>query len=284
MQVITAEDIATRLPRRAMVTGNRGLTITGTILVSFRVIDDEQFSFEPGEYIAIDCLDPVKEYCRSPYCIFSPPNEDRTFELLIRVVADGPVSLFLSRLKTGDVIGFRGPIGKSMLVQNDDEESILLATGVGISPFHSLLHRLRANGSRKPVSLYWGLRMEQDICLVESLEELALPYPNFRYFISLSEPPDHWKGLRGRLTETVPPLLKTLRKRHFYLCGNGAMIAEMAAALGEMGVPRTLIFEESFFNHKYKPRPADVQRIRERFIATDLVSPFDRLKELVDSP
>ncbi|RMH76732.1 MAG: hypothetical protein D6681_21370 [Calditrichaeota bacterium] len=271
----------TRLPRRALVTGNQRLTSTGTILVSFRVVDEEPFEFEPGEYIAVDCRDPVFGYRRSPYCIFSPPNEDRTFELLVRVVQKGPVSLFLSHLEAGDVIGFRGPLGKSMLVFTGEEELVLLATGVGLGPFHSLLYTILPRGFSQPVTLYWGLRLEEDICLIESLEELAGTYPNFTYRISLSQPSPAWRGLRGRISETVPPLLQSLRNKHFYLCGNGAMIAEMTAALAHLGVPQTKIFEESFFNHKFKPEPSRVQEICSRFVATDLISPYQHLKELL---
>lgn len=280
MSVAVAEDLYTRLPRRALVTGNRKLTATGTILISFKVADGEPFQFEPGEYVAVDCMDSILGYCRSPYCIFSKPAADGCFEFLVRVVPDGPVSLYLEKLQVGDMIGFRGPLGKSMLVQEPGEETILIATGVGISPFNSLLQEILPKGHRDPVTLYWGLRQFEDICCLDELEDLALNYPNFQYFISLSQAEDKWKGLSGRLTESLPPLLETLDKKHFYLCGNGAMIAEFSAALAEIGVPRMMIFEESFFNHKHKVSPERIAELCRCFVARDLVSPLAILKEI----
>ena len=274
-------DKSSRYERRAKVIGVERLTPTGTIRVSFQIIDDRPFNFTPGNFVGIDCDLPKLGYRRSPYCIFSSPNEERTFQHLIRVVPDGPVSNFLSSLKEGDVISFRGPTGRSMIPKETDTELILLATGVGLGPFNSLFRHLLARGFMNPIRLYWGLRLVDDICLLDELDEIASQHANFSYQISLSQPPQDWGGLRGRLTESVPPLLETLGGKHFYLCGNGAMIAEMSRALSDLGVPKHLIYEEYFFNFKHKPDEEMIARIRHRFIATDLFSPLAELSSML---
>lgn len=265
---------SSRYERRAKVIEVERLTPTDTIKVSFRVIDDKPFSFLPGNFIGIDCDLPKIGYRRSPYCIFSPPNEERTFQNLVRVVPDGPVSNFLAALKEGDIISFRGPTGRSMIPKEKDTELILLATGVGLGPFNSLIRFLLTRGFKRKIRFYWGLRLVEDICLLNELDELASKFSNFTYKISLSLPPDGWSGLRGRLTESVPPLLETLGGKHFYLCSNGAMIAEMSRAMSDLGVSKNLIYEEYFFNFKYKPDEETIEQIRRRFIATDLFSPL----------
>jgi ferredoxin-NADP reductase len=272
---------SSRYERRAEVIRVETLTATGTMRISFRVIDDRPFGFEPGNFVGIDCDRPRLGYRRSPYCIFSPPNQERTFQNLIRVVPDGPVSNFLGSLSVGDVIGFRGPTGRSMIPKERDTELILLATGVGLGPFHSLIRHLPARGFTRSIRLYWGLRLVEDICLLDELEAIAQAHANFTYQISLSQPPDSWRGLRGRLTESVPPLLETLDGKHFYLCGNGAMIAELSRALSDLGVPKHLIYEEYFFNFKHKPDEETVAHIRQRFLASDLLSPLVELQAMM---
>lgn len=276
-------DKTARLHRRALVTGFQSLTSTGTFLVTFRVVDEEPFDFEPCQFVAIDFENRKHGYRRSPYCIFSPPNEDRTFELLVRRVEEGPVAVFLSDLEPGDLISFRGPTGPSMIPTEPDTELVLLATGVGLSPFHSLLHHLLPRGFKRQIKLYWGLRLEEDICLLDDLNQLRSKHANFRYEISLSQPPAGWQGLRGRLTESVPPLLKTLGNKHYYLCGNGAMIAEMSTVLSEFGIPKSLLFEEYFFNFHYVPNAADLNALRTRFIAHDIVSPLMQALRAVEN-
>jgi len=150
-----------------------------------------------------------------------------------------------------------------MLPKDDDgaDELVLLATGVGISPFHALLLDMLGRGDRRRIRLFWGLRLVEDICLTDELDDLAAAHPNFTYAVSLSQPPEDWNGLRGRLTESVPPLLETLGGKRFYLSGNGAMAEEMEIALSDMGVDRTLIHQERFFNARHRAEPAVVEAI-----------------------
>lgn len=264
-----------RYGRRAQVTDYETLTPTGTVRISFRVIDSQPFEFKPGRFVGIQAEIEGFGVRKTPYCIISPPNTERTFQLLVRLVPQGPLSYYLGSLKVGDVIAFRGPVGRSMIPKEDekDNELVLIATGVGVGPFLSLVKHFRAQGEKRRIRLYWGLRLAEDICLTDELDELVDTVEGFEYQISLSQPPAGWTGLRGRVTETVPPLLETLGGKHFYLVGNGAMIEEMSEALSDLGVFKNLIYQEHYFNTRYKPDQADLERLRRAFVARDLTSP-----------
>jgi len=216
-------------------------------------------------------------YRRSPYCILTPPNDDGRFELLVRVVADGPMSQYLAGLRPGDEVRFRGPSGRSMAYGDPDgrRDVVMVATGVGVGPFLSLASYLLAGGFDRRVRLFWGLRLVEDICLTDELEALEARYPNFHYDVSLSQPAPDWPGPRGRVTETVPPALERLGGTQFLLCGNGAMINELAQALSDRGVVQKDIYEEPFFNARHIVDPAVTAAIRERFVAEDLISMFN---------
>ena len=265
-----------RFGRRAEVIDVERLTETGTVHIRARVTDSRPFEFKPGQFLAIQQDLPGVGPQHSPYCMFVPVRSDRSFEMLIRVFPEGPLSHYLASVPPGTELHFRGPSGRSMLPKDDDYDSelVLLATGVGISPFHALLLDLLRRGDRRRIRLYWGLRLVEDICLTDELDALARAHPNFTYAISLSQPSDDWTGLRGRVTESVPPLLETLGGKRFYLSGNGAMAEEMEIALSDMGVDRTLIHQERFFNARYRADRAVVDAIVGRFVATDLESPY----------
>jgi ferredoxin-NADP reductase len=266
--------VVDRYGRRAEVTAYETLTPTGTVRISFRVVDDQPFDFKPGHFVGIQADIEEVGLRKTPYCIISPPNTERTFQLLVRLVPEGPLSYYLGALKVGDVIAFRGPVGRSMVPREDEEnELVLIATGVGIGPFLSFARYMHAEGIHRRIRVYWGLRLVEDICLLDQLEDLTRTCHDFSYQISLSQPPEHWTGLRGRVTESVPPLLKTLGGKHFYLVGNGAMIEEMSEALSDLGVFKHLIYEEPYFNTRYKPEEAVLERVKEAFVARDLSSP-----------
>jgi ferredoxin-NADP reductase len=268
-----------RYNRRAELVSYEELTSTGTVLITFKVIDDQAFNFKPGYFIGITADVPGVGPRRSPYCITSPPNDERTFRLLVRLVPEGPLSIYLSSLGPGDVIAFRGPAGRSMVPHSDDAELdlVLLATGVGVGPFLGLLEVLKDQGFERSIRLYWGLRLVEDLCFRCELDQLVAALPNFQYHVSLSQPPDDWTGLRGRLTETVPPLIDSLSGKKYYLVGNGAMIDEISTALSDLGVDREFIHEEVYFNSRYRADPGLVAEIRDRFVARDLFSPHAHL-------
>ncbi len=267
-----------RFSRRAEVVAVDRLTVTGTVRIRARVTDGRPLDFKPGQFLAIQQEVPGVGLQHSPYCMFVPASADRTFEMLIRVFPEGPLSRYLASMRPGASLAFRGPSGRSMLPKDDESELVLLATGVGVSPFHALLHDVLRSGDRRRIRLFWGLRLVDDICLTEELDALAASYPNFTYRISLSQPSDDWTGLRGRLTESVPPLLEALGGIRYYLSGNGAMAEEMEMALSAVGVDRAFIHQERFFNARHHAEAATVDAIVARFVAHDLFSPHAELQ------
>ncbi len=256
-----------RCDRTAEVTEVSWLTRTGTLRLGFEVTDDRPFAFEPGNFVRIETEVEGKGFRRGTYCLAMPPSEYRRFELLVRVVEGGRMSAHLASLRLGSEVAFRGPTGRSMLKAAADGDLVLVATGVGVAPLYSLTATLLRAGDERRIDLYWGLRSPDDICLTAELDRLADAHDNFRYRISLSQPPVGWDGLSGRVTESVPPLLGELGRKRFLLAGNGAMIEELATALRELGVTADRIYEEPYFNARHVPAPGVVEEIVARFAA-----------------
>ncbi|MDQ6728586.1 MAG: FAD-binding oxidoreductase [Actinomycetota bacterium] len=265
---------SSRFKRLARVTAVDALTPTGTARIRLEVADDQPFDFMPGQFVGIEAHFEGRGFRRSPYCILSDPTAAPRFDLLVRAVPQGPLSLYLADLHPGDEVVFRGPTGRSMVPRHADRELVLLATGTGIAPLVSLARHMLAGGHPHPISLWWGLRQVDDICLTEELDALAADHDGFSYAITLSRPPVGWTGLRGRLGESVPPLLPTLGGKHFYLVGNGAMLEEMALALSDLGVVQQHIYKEPYFDAIHEPDREVVAGIRERFVANDLFSSY----------
>ncbi|MGH9120857.1 MAG: ferredoxin--NADP reductase, partial [Acidimicrobiales bacterium] len=240
---------ADRYNRRARVTGVERLTTTGTVRLTLEVADDRPFHHLPGNFVGIECWAADLGWRRSPYCIVSPPSDDGRFQLLVRVVPDGPVASYLGSLEVGDIVTFRGPTGRTMIPRWRDRDLVLVGTGVGIGPLVALARYLLPQpGFDHEIELFWGLRQEEDLCLLDELEDLATEFPNFTYRITLTQPPAAWTGLRGRVTQSMPTLLHQIADKRFILCGNAAMMEELRAALSDVGVNGDLIYDEPYFN------------------------------------
>jgi NAD(P)H-flavin reductase len=250
------------------------LTSTGTVLLTFQVIDGHSLAFVPGQFVTIVVTEPPEspdslrdpDAPQSPYAICTAPTGTPTFGVLLRVVPDGPVATFLSSRRTGDVVAFRGPLGRSMVPPDRTRDLALWATGVGVGPFLGLVEHLGRHGFDRRIQLAWGLRHTDDVCLLDELDRLTRAYPLFSYDVSLSAPDATWTGRRGRITEWAPMLIDDIDRFRFYLCGNGAMVEEMAAALSEVGVTSDRVYGEPYFKRYHRPDSGTVHRIAERFL------------------
>jgi NAD(P)H-flavin reductase len=120
------------------------------------------------------------------------------------------VARYLAGVWPGDEVAFRGPKGRSMIPKDRTRDVVLVATGVALGPCLSAATYLLRDGFDGRIDLFWGLRSTDDLWAVDDLERLAAAHPNFRHHISLSQPPEDWTGLRGRVTETVTDRLPRL--------------------------------------------------------------------------
>lgn len=256
--------VASGFDQLAEVTRVDQLTPTGTVLLMFQVAGGGPFSFVPGQFVTIVAgAGPAAP--RSPYAICTAPDGGSSFGVLLRVVPDGPVATYLGSLRRGDVVAFRGPLGRSMVPPDSSRDVALWATGVGVGPFLGLVELLVGRGFDRRIQLSWGLRHVEDVCLVDELDRLVADHPTFSYDLSLSEPDERWHGRRGRITQWAPTVIDDVDRFRFYLCGNGAMVEEMAAALSEVGVTSDRVYGEPYFKRYHRPDPQEVQRIAERF-------------------
>ncbi len=100
-----------RYQRLARVVANESLTPTGTFRVSLKVADDDPFVFAPGQFVGVEAEFPGRGFRRSPYCILSDPADAPRFDLLVRAVPNGPLSLYLADLEPGDEVVRSGKAG-----------------------------------------------------------------------------------------------------------------------------------------------------------------------------
>ena len=156
-------------------------------------------------------------------------------------------SQWMLNLQEGNKAQFFGPMGVFTYNHSGLKRKVLVATGTGIAPFRAMvLHHLK-NGGADDLTLYWGLRYEEDIFLDPEFSQLAREYPNFHYILTLSKPTPAWTRASGRVTDHVFTQVAKLPEAEFYLCGSKFMIEEMNQKLLAQGVPKAQIRMDIFY-------------------------------------
>lgn len=177
------------------------------------------------------------------YSICSEPGGNR-FELCLNRLQEGIFSPYLFEMQPGDAVEMRPPLGQFVL--RPDAGAVMVATGTGIAPFRSILRSHLARGDRRPMTLLFGVRYESTILYREEFESLALRYPNFRFWPSLSRPEPGWPGRAGHVQAHLAEAIGERRDLNVYICGLKLMVDDVRTILKGMGFDRKQIIYEKY--------------------------------------
>jgi len=248
--------------REAAVTGNREVG-RGCRLLSLELRDELPFPYGPGHVAVLR-----RAGQRHPYTLSRVDPERRGLDIVYRVISGGRLTPLLESLAPGARLEFSGlhhtPVRDG--IAPEARAVVLCSTGSGIGPLWGFAEQALGGDFDRPISLFAGYREAADICLAPELDALQAAHPRFRWQPTLTRPAADWPGLRGRLSESAPPLIPDPRACHFHLVGNGAMLAEMKAALAAVGVPEAQVTTEVFFNFNAKADPEAIKAIAARFL------------------
>lgn len=252
-QVKVSENLKIKLPPglldakiyQTIITEIEDLTYD-TKRITFDLIDPEEITFKPGQFIQIKV--PGIEIVRA-YSIASSPNDKNRIDLMIRQVYKGQATTFVHKaLMIGDKINIDGPFGDFYLNENSQKDIICIAGGSGMAPIYSILNYLKEQGMPRKVKYFFGARTQEDLFLTEELTALSEEYPNFSYIPALSHADDDqdWKGEKGLITEVVKKRAGNLSNSEAYLCGSPGMINACISVLKELKMPENEIRFDKF--------------------------------------
>jgi NAD(P)H-flavin reductase len=204
---------------------------------TFRVrLDDEaamrDFTFMPGQVGQLSLFG-VGE---STFVINSSPT--RMDYLQFSVLKTGEVTAALHRLKTGDRIGVRAPLGNWFPVELLKGKDILfVGGGIGMAPLRTLLiYMLDNRNDYGKITLLYGGRSPGDMAFQEDLAEWTARQ-DMETVLTIDNPADGWAHEVG----LIPNVLKEMKPTHenciAVTCGPPIMIKFTVMALKELGFP-----------------------------------------------
>ncbi|MAS26810.1 MAG: ferredoxin-NADP reductase [Synechococcus sp. TMED187] len=148
---------------------------------------------------------------------------------------NGVCSTFLCDIKPGDKVKITGPVGKEMLLpEEEDANVIMFATGTGIAPMRTYLRRMfepaerEKNGwnFRGKAWLFMGAPKTPNLLYDADFEHYQSQFPdNFRYTKAISREQKNTKGgrmyIQDRVLEHADEIFTMIEdpKTHVYMCG-----------------------------------------------------------------
>lgn len=209
----------------------------------FEAVGVERLEFVPGQFVSF--MEPVdgKAVTRA-YSLASAPDGTNRFELCLNRVEGGRLSPHLFSMQPGDAIAMTGPLGTFTLRQ-PARDSILIATGTGITPFRSYLQAYLPQGA-PAFTLLFGVRYDTHLLYGDEFAGMAARYPQFRFLPCVTRPSVAWAGRTGRVQAHLQEAIAGRREIDFYLCGLQPMVDEVRALLKHLGFDRKQIRYEKY--------------------------------------
>lgn len=212
-------------------------------LVTFKLVEPTEITFLAGQTFMLNVAPGINR----TMSICSEPSQTTRILMCHDVSPNGPGSKWTLEHNVGDTATFMAPLGMFTLDTESQRRKIFVATGTGIAPYRSMLLDYLLHGGSDDITLYWGMRHEEDLYWVSEFQELSIKYPNFRFVICLSQPSSSWQGSKGRVTEHVVQEELNIERSDVYLCGNQLMIKDIEVQLKDKHVPIHQIFKELYF-------------------------------------
>lgn len=191
--------------------------------------------FMPGQFGLVG----VWGYGEAPFGLASDPYQKDTVEIIVRRV--GTVTEELHRLKIGDEVTFRGPIGNGFPLGFFEGKDVIMVTGgCGIPPIASLIeyiirHRERFN----KVYLLYGAATPADVLLKKQIEFWK---KHIEIFLTVDCGDSSWHDHVGLVSDLVVGLDINPQNVAVAMCGPGPMTKAIESILKPLGVADRRIF------------------------------------------
>jgi CDP-4-dehydro-6-deoxyglucose reductase len=216
------------------------------IVMTLQLPANETLKFRAGQYIEFM----LKDGKRRSYSLATAPDQNQPLALHIRHMPGGLFTdQVFSTMKERDILRFEGPMGTFFVRDDSDKPMVLLASGTGFAPIKAIVDHLRAQGSQRQMTLYWGGRRPQDLYMDALCREWAATLPNFKYVPVLSNllPEDHWAGRTGFVHQAVMADLPDLSGHQVYACGAPIMVESAKKDfVAQCGLPEDEFYADAF--------------------------------------
>lgn len=216
------------------------------IVMTLQLPANETLKFRAGQYIEFM----LRDGKRRSYSIATAPGLDQPVTLHIRHLPGGLFTdQVFTTMKERDILRFEGPMGTFFVREDSDKPIVLLASGTGFAPIKAIVEHLRAQGSTRPMTLYWGGRRPHDLYMDALCREWADTLPHFSYVpvVSNALPEDAWSGRVGFVHHAVLADLPDLSGHQVYACGAPLMVeAAQRDFSARCGLPAEEFYADAF--------------------------------------
>jgi len=219
--------------------------------MEFRFEKAAGMTFKAGQYMDLTLMTAPESdeegNTRSFSISAAPDDEDLAIVTRLR---DSAFKRSLERMPLGSAIQAEGPYGDFVLHRAPDRPAVLLAGGIGVTPFHSMVRQDAYRGGSRRILLFYSNRRPEDAPFLAEFRLIAKNHANFTFVPTMSRASSSrmpWDGLIGRIEYgLIQNYLRDASPPIYYIAGPPRMVADLRSMLSQAGVEDDDIRMEEF--------------------------------------
>jgi ferredoxin-NADP reductase len=215
-------------------------------------------TFKAGQFMDLTLVDPPETDAEGNTRGFSinsaPDDPELTFTTRLR---DTAFKRVLRTMPLGTAIKVEGPFGNLTIHNDPRRPAVLLAGGIGITPFRSIVRRAAHERLPQRIVLFYANRRPEDAPFLDELRGLARENPNFKFIPTMTQMSGSrlpWQGVTGHIDRAMigkylpgdATPASNPSGAIYYVAGPARMVAGLRAMLKESGIDDDDIRAEEF--------------------------------------
>lgn len=225
----------------------RNLVAENTVEFTFEKPDG--FTFAAGQYGGFTLIDPKETDEKGNtrrFSLLSSPD-DAQLKIVTRIQNSAYKKNLMAMPLGSSEIKFAGPTGNFVLHNDASIPAVLIAGGIGIAPFYSMIVDTIKHKPAQQIILLYGNNSLASSAYMKELNTLQETHENFSMITALTEPPADWDGIVGFISdETIVKNVPDIMTATYYVCGSLGMVTALQTTLMELEIPDENIKVEDF--------------------------------------
>jgi ferredoxin-NADP reductase len=208
--------------------------------------------FQPGQFIIVraDIWNPKKNRptaLNRAFSISSSPLEKEFIEFTVKKYQDGRMTPWLhEEIRAGHILSVKGPSGSFVFQEGVSDEIVLIAGGIGVAPYRSMIRYILHGRLPVAVRLIYSARTPHDFAYKTEFDTLSAQHGRFQCLYTVTREHVEWTGRVGRVDAALLREYQGNTAAVFYLCGPDEMIDRLRINLETLGIPQDRIRSEKW--------------------------------------
>jgi ferredoxin-NADP reductase len=219
--------------------------------MAFRFERPSGWTFKSGQFVDITLLDPTETDAEGNvrgFSLASTPDEETL--LVATRMRDTAFKRALREALPETECKMEGPFGDFRLHHDVERAAVMIAGGIGITPFRSMVLDAAHRRLKHRIVLFYFNRRPEDAPFLGELQYLEGRNPHYRLIAVMTQPKcsrHGWNGETGHLNEAMlEKYVSDLKSPLYYVAGPAHMVAGVREVLNAAGINNDDIRTEEF--------------------------------------